>query len=79
MTDEDRDLMKALARLNQACAGLGLRAGVIEDELSQEDQVELALQFIDMAERVLRRALPPVKAVDARPYVNLPYAEGNGS
>ncbi|MGH3978503.1 MAG: hypothetical protein ACRDRZ_05815 [Pseudonocardiaceae bacterium] len=77
MTDDDRDLMRALARLNQACAKLA--AGVIEDDLSQEDQVELSLQFIEMAERVLKRTLPPVKVVDARPYVNLPYVEGNGS
>ncbi|MGH4019498.1 MAG: hypothetical protein ACRDT0_09735 [Pseudonocardiaceae bacterium] len=76
MTDEDRDLMKALARLNQVCADL---AGVIEDDLSQEQHIEMALQFTDMAHRVLKRAFSPVKVVDARPYVNLPYAEGNGS
>ncbi|MGH3977951.1 MAG: hypothetical protein ACRDRZ_02945 [Pseudonocardiaceae bacterium] len=70
MTDDDRDILDCLARLNRACAVLA--AGVIEDDLSYDQHLELALQFIQMAERVLKRALAPVAVVDARPYVTPP-------
>ncbi|HEU0088221.1 MAG TPA: hypothetical protein VFQ77_11340 [Pseudonocardiaceae bacterium] len=50
MTDEDRALLQALA---DACEKFSL--SVIEQRLSQEDQIEIALVFLDVADRVLKR------------------------
>jgi hypothetical protein len=55
MTDEDRILLGALARLNDACGKFGM--GVLEDSLSHEDQIGMALMFLDMADRVLKRVV----------------------
>ncbi|MGH3886187.1 MAG: hypothetical protein ACRDSZ_06390 [Pseudonocardiaceae bacterium] len=52
MTD-DRELLSALARRNDASGRFEL--GVMEDSLSQEDQLEMALLFLNMADRVLKR------------------------
>ena len=53
MTDEDRAFLGAQARLNDACGTLG--TGVLEGCLSREEQIEIALIFLDMADRVLKR------------------------
>lgn len=53
MTDEDRALLSALARLNDACGVFGM--GVLEDNLTDAQHVEMVLQFVAMAGRVLRR------------------------
>jgi len=65
MTDEDRALLGALARLSDACGTSG--TGVLEDCLSREEQIEIALMFLDMVDRVLKRLVdnPEVVGGDA--------------
>ena len=59
MTDEDRALLKSLTDgCDKFCLNL---AG---SRLSQEDQVEMALMFIDVAQRVLRRAFDHVVVIE---------------
>lgn len=50
MTDEDRALLQALA---DACEKFSL--SVIGQRLPQEDQIEIALGFLDLADQVLKR------------------------
>ncbi|HEU0087882.1 MAG TPA: hypothetical protein VFQ77_09550 [Pseudonocardiaceae bacterium] len=52
MTDEDRAL---LAALTDACNKLSL--SLIGDRMSQEDQIEIALAFLTLADRALKRVI----------------------
>ena len=54
MTDEDRQLLLDLRRMTDAC-GL-FCAGVIEDDLSREDQLALGDWLANMAGRIRKRA-----------------------
>ncbi|MEJ7743113.1 MAG: hypothetical protein WKF73_11490 [Nocardioidaceae bacterium] len=62
MTDDDRALLGALARLSDACGTLG--TGVLEDCLSREERIEIALMFLDMADRVLKRLVGNSEVVE---------------
>ena len=55
MTDEDRALLLELSRLNKACGEFV--TGVIERDLSREDQLALSIRLAGMAERIRGRAL----------------------
>lgn len=55
MTDEDRQLLLGLRRLTDACGAFC--AGVIEGDLSRDDQLALSDWLDDMAERIHTRAL----------------------
>lgn len=55
MTDEDRQLLLALRRLADACGEFC--AGVIENDLSREDQLALSIQLAEMAQGIRDRAL----------------------
>jgi hypothetical protein len=54
VTDEDRQLLLDLRHMTDAC-GL-FCAGVIEDDLSREDQLALGDWLADMAGRIRKRA-----------------------
>jgi hypothetical protein len=54
LTDEDRQLLLELRRMTDACGAFC--AGVIEDEVSRDDQVVLAGWLSEMAERIRERA-----------------------
>lgn len=55
MTDDDRQLLLELRRMTDACGAFC--AGVIEGDLSREDQLALSSWLADMAERVRHRAM----------------------
>lgn len=55
MTDDDRRLLLALRRMADACGEFC--AGVIEDDLSRDEQLALSVGLSDMAERIRDRAL----------------------
>lgn len=55
MTDEDRQLLCELRRMTQACGAFC--AGVIENDLSRDDQLALGIRLVNMAERIRDRAL----------------------
>ncbi len=55
MTDEDRQLLLELRRMTDACGAFC--AGVIESDLSREDQLALSSWLADMAERIRQRAV----------------------
>jgi len=55
MTDEDRQLLLDLRRMADACGEFC--AGVLENDLSREDQVALSDWLVDMAERIRERGL----------------------
>lgn len=55
MTDEDRQLLLDLRRMTDACGVFC--AGVIEHDLSREDQLALSDWLADMAERIRGRGL----------------------
>lgn len=55
MTDEDRQLLLDLRRMTEACGAFC--AGVIEDDLSRDDQLALGDWLTDMAGHIRDRAL----------------------
>lgn len=55
MTDEDRELLLELRRLNDACGRYG--TGVLYDDLSREDQLAFGARLVEMAALVHDRAL----------------------
>lgn len=55
MTDEDRQLLCELRRMTQACGAFC--AGVIENDLSRDDQLALGVRLVNIAERIRDRAL----------------------
>ncbi|MDQ3150836.1 MAG: hypothetical protein M3R63_03645 [Actinomycetota bacterium] len=55
MTDEDRRLLFTLKRLTDACGEFC--AGVIENDLSREEQLAFSAQLADMAQAIRNRAL----------------------
>ena len=62
MTDDDRELLGALDRLSDASGSFAL--SIMENSLSQEDQIEMALAFLDMADRVLKRIVEHPKIIE---------------
>ncbi len=61
MTDDDRQLLLELQRMTKACGVF--RAGVIEHDLSRDDQLALSDWLADMAERIRARALSTPVAI----------------
>jgi hypothetical protein len=55
MTDDDRQLLLDLRRMTNACGDFC--AGVIENNLSQDDQLALGDWLAEMAERIRQRGL----------------------
>lgn len=55
MTDDDRQLLLDLRRMTDACGVFC--AGVIENDLSRDDQLALGDWLADIAGRIRRRAL----------------------
>lgn len=55
MTDDDRQLLLDLRRMTDACDAFC--AGVIENDLSRDDQLALSDWLSDMAESIRKRAL----------------------
>lgn len=55
MTDEDRQLLLELRRMTDACGAFC--AGVIENDLSRDDQLALSEWLANMAVRIRSRAL----------------------
>jgi hypothetical protein len=55
VTDEDRQLLTDMQRMTEACGVFC--TGVLDSNLSRDDQLELALWLIDVAQRVLKRVL----------------------
>jgi hypothetical protein len=55
MTDDDRQLLLDLRRMTNACGAFC--AGVIENNLSQDDQLALGDWLTEMAERIRQRRL----------------------
>ncbi|MGH3887584.1 MAG: hypothetical protein ACRDSZ_13625 [Pseudonocardiaceae bacterium] len=55
MTDDDRQLLLDLRRMTEACGAFC--AGVIEDDLSRDDQLALGDWLTGMAERIRERGL----------------------
>ncbi|MGH3800966.1 MAG: hypothetical protein ACRDTD_12650 [Pseudonocardiaceae bacterium] len=55
MTDNDRQLLLELRRMADACGAFC--AGVIENDLSRDDQLDLSAWLADMAERIRERGL----------------------
>lgn len=55
MTDDDRQLLLDLRRMTDACGAFC--AGVIENNLSQDDQLALGDWLAEMAECIRRRGL----------------------
>lgn len=55
MTDDDRQLLLGLRRMTDACGAFC--AGVIENDLSRDDQLALSDWLADMAGRIRKRAL----------------------
>jgi hypothetical protein len=55
VTDEDRQLLLDLRRMTEACCAFC--AGVLENDLSRDDQFALSARLADMAERIRERAL----------------------
>jgi len=62
MTDEARALHRALAELSDACGTLA--QAFWEDCLSREEQIEIALMFLDMPDRVLKRLVENSEVVE---------------
>ena len=62
MTEDDRQLLLELRRMADACGAFC--AGVIENDLSQGDQLGLSAWLADMAERIRRRALRTLVAIE---------------
>lgn len=59
MTDEDRPLLIALTNTHD---GLVLR--MKKDDLTQADHIEIAIMFLDMADRVLKRMMANPGAIE---------------
>lgn len=55
MTDEDHQFLIDLRRMTEACGAFC--AGVLEHDLSRDDQLALSARLADMAERIHDRAL----------------------
>lgn len=55
MTDDDRQLLLDLRHMADACGEFC--AGVIENDLSRDDQLALSARLADLAERIRERAL----------------------
>jgi hypothetical protein len=55
VTDDDRQLLLDLRRMTDACGAFC--AGVIENNLSQDDQLALGNWLAEMAERIRQRGL----------------------
>jgi hypothetical protein len=55
MTDEDRQLLLDLRRMTDACGAFC--AGVIEHDLSRDEQLALSAWLADMAEHIHKRGL----------------------
>ena len=55
MTDDDRQLLLELRRMTDACGAFC--AGVIEHDLSRDDQLALGDWLAEMAERIRKRGL----------------------
>jgi hypothetical protein len=55
MTDDDRQILLDLRRMTDACGAFC--AGVLEHELSREDQLALSAWLVGMAERIRERGL----------------------
>lgn len=65
MTDEDRQLLLDLRRMTDACGAFC--AGVIEQDLSRDDQLDLSERLADMAERIYKRACRIPVIVESEP------------
>ena len=63
MTDEDRQLLTDLRRMADACGKFC--AGVIENDLSREDQLAISAHLADMAHRIRTRALNTPVIIDS--------------
>ncbi len=55
MTDDDRQLLLDLRQMTEACGAFC--AGVIERDLSRDDQLALSDWLAEMAERIRKRGL----------------------
>jgi hypothetical protein len=55
VTDDDRQLLLELRRMTEACGAFC--AGVIEHDLSRDDQLALGDWLAEMAERIRKRRL----------------------
>ena len=55
MTDDDRLLLLDLRRMTDACGAFCM--GVLENDLSQDDQLALSEWLVDMAKSIRKRAL----------------------
>ena len=55
MTDDDRQLLLELRRMTDTCGAFC--AGVIEHDLSRDDQLALGDWLAEMAERIRKRGL----------------------
>jgi hypothetical protein len=55
VTDEDRQLLGELRRMTDACGAFC--AGVLENDLSRDDQLALSVRLAVMAECIRKRAL----------------------
>lgn len=62
MTDDDRQLLLELRRMTDACGVFC--AGVIENDLSRDDQLGLSDWLAEMAGRIRERALRTVVVVE---------------
>lgn len=62
MTDEERQLLLDLRRMTDACGAFC--AGVLENDLSHDDQLALSTWLADMAERIRHRALRTPVVID---------------
>lgn len=62
MTDENHELLAALAQVTDACHKLGL--DVADNNLSQQDHIEMTLIFLDLADRVLHQLIDKPTVVE---------------
>ncbi len=62
MTDEDRQLVLDLRRMTDACGAFC--AGVLEHDLSRDDQLALSARLAGMAERIRTRAMKTPVVID---------------
>lgn len=66
MTDDDRQLLLELRRMTDACGEFC--AGIIENDLSRDDQLALGIRLADMAQRIRDRALGTPVVIEGEPY-----------
>lgn len=62
MTDDDRQLLLELRRMTDACGAFC--TGVIEQDLSRDDQLALGDWLSDMAECIRKRGMRTVVVVE---------------